>query len=157
MRRLGGLNEMTLPARVVLNSELTEQVGEAVVMFEVLPIKDGDTLVITFVSQSSTWRQGIWLGVEGELDVNGVSADQMTIWTDTAPPAVTVKVLRTSDGLLRLYNVWDSGRGYRRESQSATSGMLKEEKDDAELYRCNDIGRNPTFDKLVFEISRKTP
>jgi hypothetical protein len=91
------------------------------------------------------------LAVDGELEVAGTRADQMELWTDTAPGTVSVRVLNSKDGLLRLYNVWDSGRGRRRESQSATSGMLREPVSaSTTIYRCNDIGRDLAFNKIVF-------
>jgi len=145
---------MKLPSEPVLNRELSSEVGQPVVKLEVIPITDGETLKVTFKGESGEWRQGIWLGVEGELEVAGTRADQLEIWTDTASASFEVKVIRTDDGLLRLCNIWDAGRGRRRESQSETSGMLKEQKDRTTVYRANDIGRQPKFDKLVFEVSR---
>lgn len=143
-----------LPTEPVLNRELTREFGKPVVKLEVLPIAAGETLKVRFSGTSGGWRQGIWLGVDGELEVAGARGDQFEIWTDTAPPTFDVRVLSTTDGLLRLYNIWDSGRGRRRESQSATSGMLKEQTDGTTIYRANDIGRQPKFDKLVFELTR---
>jgi hypothetical protein len=32
--------------------------------------------------------------------------------------------------------------------------MLKEQTDGTTIYRANDIGRQPKFDKLVFELTR---
>jgi hypothetical protein len=143
-----------LPSEPVLNDNLTGEVGQPVVMLDVIPIVPGERLRVSFKGTSGQWRQGIWLGVDGELEIAGTRADQFEIWADTAPPSFEVMVLRTQDGLLRLYNIWDSGRGRRRESQSATSGMLKEERNGTVVYRANDIGRKPQFDKLVFEVSR---
>jgi len=48
--------------------------------------------------------------------------------------------------------VWDSGRGLGMESQSATSGMLREDVQGGFRYRCNAIGRDPAFDSLVFTL-----
>lgn len=145
---------MRLPSEPVLNRELTAETGRPVVKLEVLPVTAGEVFRVTFKGQSGDWRQGIWMGVDGELEVVGLRADQMELWTDTAPRTFEVKVLRAEDGLLRLYNIWDSGRGRRRESQSATSGMLKEPNGGSTTYRCNDIGRQPKFDKLIFEVSK---
>lgn len=142
------------PLEPVLNHELTSEIGKPVVMLDVIPVVAGETLRVRFKGTSGKWRQGIWLGVDGELDIGGTRADQVEIWTDTAPRSFDVKVLKTRDGLLRLHNIWDSGRGRRRESQSATSGMLKETRKGTLLYRANDIGWQPKFDKLIFEVSR---
>ncbi len=141
-----------LPSQQVLNAELTKERGEPVVQIEVLPVQV-EEVTITFVSTSGSWRQGIWIATEGTLEIAGIRADQFEVWTHTAPRSLHVRVITSADGQLRLYNVWDSGRGRKRESQSATSGMLKEVRSDGVIvYRCNDIGRNPQFDKLVFEV-----
>jgi len=123
-------------------------------MLDVVEVSEGDELTITFEESNSAWRQGVWVATAGALEANGVRAAQFTLWKDTAPGSVRLRVLAT-DGLLRLYNVWDSGRGIQEhESQSATSGMVIEDQSDGgRLYRCNDIGWEPRFDKLVFRVS----
>ena len=146
---------MKLPSEPVLNTGLTAQAGRSVVMFEVLPVQVADELTVTFKSTTGQWRQGLWMAVDGVLEAADLRAAQMTFWTDTAPKQFKVRVIETTDGLLRLYNIWDSGRGIRpHESQSFTSGMLKDDSGNIIAYRCNDIGREPRFDKLVFEIAR---
>jgi hypothetical protein len=32
--------------------------------------------------------------------------------------------------------------------------MLKEQSGPKAIYRCNDIGQRPSFDKLIFEVER---
>ena len=58
---------MRLPANQILNRNLTASIGALVVKLEVRPIAPGDHLEIRVVSASSDWRQGIWLGVDGQL------------------------------------------------------------------------------------------
>jgi len=118
-------------------------------------VSEGETLQFAIAGTSGSWRQGIWLGVHGDLEVAGTRADQFVVWADTAPKSFQVRVAKTEDGLLRFYNVWDSGLGRKMESQSATSGMLVDEADGVVTYRCNDIGLSPKFDKLVFELRRE--
>jgi hypothetical protein len=142
-----------LLAQQVVNSQLSSEVGKQVIMIEVLPVRSGTRLNVTFSSQSGTWREGLWLAIDGALEIAGTQADQFELWTDTAPRSFDVDVVESRDGLLRLFNIWDSGRGKKHESQSFTFGMLKEERPDGTLvYRCNDIGRSPQFDKLIFEL-----
>jgi hypothetical protein len=87
------------------------------------------------------------------LSANGVEAPQLDLWQDTAPPVVEVRC-ESTDGLLRLYNIWQSGRGPGVESRSATSGMLVEVLEDgSRRYRCHDIGFDPDFDKLILRVS----
>jgi hypothetical protein len=144
-----------LPAHPVLNSELTAASGHDVLQIEVVRVATGDELQVAFIDQNSEWRQGVWLAVDGEMEVAGARARQLELWTDAAPATVSLRIVSATDGLLRLYNIWDSGRGRRMESQSATSGMIKESPSPGTtIYRCNDIGRNPAFNKLVFELRR---
>ena len=145
---------MRPPSEAVLNSRLTDELGKPVLMIDVIQVRPEDRFSIAFKSQSGDWRQGIWLAVVGEIEIGGERAAQWTVWTDTAPSEFDVSVLRTEDGLLRLYNIWDSRRGYGQESQRATSGMLKETSEGVSTYRCSDIGLHPTFEKLVFEVRR---
>lgn len=144
---------MPLPSAPAPNPALSGPDGEDVLMLDVLPIDDGDELTITFEHVGSDWRQGVWLATEGALELNGVRSSQLVLWQDTAPSTVQVRVVE-GDGKLRLYNIWDSGRGISdHESQSATSGMVVEAAaDGARRYRCNDIGYDPVFDKLVFTL-----
>lgn len=144
----------SLPSSKILNDSLKGPAGEPVVMLDVVEVREGDELTITFEESHSDWRQGVWIATTGALEANAVSAAQLTLWRDTAPASVRLRVIAT-DGLLRLYNVWDSGRGIQEhESQSATSGMVIQElPDGGRRYRCNDIGWEPRFDKLVFTLS----
>ena len=145
---------MKLPSEPVLNRELSSQLGRPVLKMDVIGVRSGEELLLRFISQSGSWRQGVWVAVAGEITANGVTADQFELWSDTAPREVRLTVAKTGDGLLRLYNIWDSHRGRRRESQSATSGMLKEVRDSTARYSCNDIGLDPLFNKLVFELDQ---
>lgn len=142
-----------LPVERSLNPDLVGPGSEEIVLIDVLPIRSGDVFEVAFEQVHSEWRQGVWLGTEGCLEVNGVESSQFVLWQDTAPDKVQVRVLK-SDGCLRLYNVWDSGRGLSdHESQSATSGMLvEEEPGGGRRYRCNDIGYESAFDKVRFTV-----
>jgi hypothetical protein len=143
---------MLLPNERVLNSRLSGGARGDVVKIEVLRIQAGDLATVQFLGTSSEWRQGVWLATNGLLDVNGERLPQVLLWTDTAPAEVTVSVVET-DGLLRLCNIWDSGRGLGPfESQSATSGMLVADG----IYRCSDIASDPAFDRLVFSLDIKS-
>jgi hypothetical protein len=145
---------MKLPNLPVFNRLLTAALGSPVVKLDVIPVSPGERLRVTFVAKSGEWRHGIWVGVDGELEIAGRRSDQFEIWTDTSPPSFEIVVVATSDGLLRLYNIWDSQRGLRRESQSATSGMLKEARGTSVIYRANAIGSPADFAGLVFVLDR---
>jgi hypothetical protein len=123
-------------------------------LIEAIECRDGSTFRLVFESAEPRWRQGVWLGVEGDLEIAGQTSSQVVVWRDTAPPFVDIVVRSTTDGLLRLYNVWDSGRGYGRESQAATSGMLREPTSLGFRYRCSDINPSPTFEAVRFRLER---
>lgn len=142
-----------LPDKPVTNASVAGPLGEEVLLLDVIPIEVGSEVVLTFEQVDSPWRQGVWLATDDELEVNGARSSPLVVWQDTAPPTVRVRVGK-SDGMLRYYNLWDSGRGMgEHESQSATSGMLRERgPDGSRRYRCNDIGYESQFDKLVFSL-----
>lgn len=91
--------------------------------------------------------------LRGILAVGEIQSAQMVLWSDTAPVPAVIDVVRT-DGLLRLYNVWNTGEGLGGfESQSHTSGMVvTAEPGGVYRYACNDFGFDPAFEKLVFAI-----
>lgn len=143
-----------MPGRA-LNRALTKSRGSDVLLIEALQCVPGQRFQFRFESWSDTWRQGIWLATTGQLLVNQLASAQFVLWADTSPSTVDVDIVET-DGLLRFYNVWDSGRALGpHESQSATSGMVAEAIDSSSTsYRCNDIGHEPSFTKLVFTVAR---
>ncbi|MEQ7011325.1 hypothetical protein ABN028_34680 [Actinopolymorpha sp. B17G11] len=143
---------MKLPSSCVNQALSTQDVP--VWLIETVECCAGSAFQLVFESAEPRWHQGVWLGVEGQLEVAGQTSPQAVLWRDTAPPSVEIVVRSSEDGLLRLYNVWDSGRGYGRESQAATSGMLRETTTDGLRYRCSDIRPSPTFEALVFRLDR---
>lgn len=145
---------MRLPSKPLLNETLTKS-DRPVLLMDVVQVTQGQTVRLEFLASASDWRQGVWLGTHGILEVNGAEATQFVFWEDTSPPTSHVHVV-ASDGLLRLCNVWDRviGLGHH-ESQSVTSGMVKRIREDGSfLYNCNDTGFHPKFDKLTFVICR---
>lgn len=124
-------------------------------MIETMACSDGDRFLVTFEDAEPRWTQGLWLAVDGQLAVADSINDQFVLWRDTAPSKVMVEVRSTLDGLLRFHNVWNSGRGYGPwESQSHTSGMMREDVPGGYRYRCSDINPSPTYGALVFTIER---
>jgi hypothetical protein len=141
-----------VPKKRAINPHLAEVGVSDVVMIDVLSVVDGALIRVVFEAVDSPWRQGVWLATDGVLRVNDVESDQLTLWEDTAPGVVEIEIVET-DGFLTFYNVWDSGRYPHHESQSATSGMVVSDVGDGRSrYACNDIGYDPTFEKLVFTV-----
>lgn len=143
---------MTIPTQRTRNTKLTEAAGREVVKFEVLDIAPGQHVTVTFVS-AGPWPSGVWIGTEGAFRIDGTRASQLECWMPEKGGTVEFDVEET-DGLLRLYNIWDSGRGIKPyESLAYTTGMLRRDLDDHTIeYRCHHLGHDPVFDDLVFTI-----
>ncbi len=134
-----------------MSSAFKERGRQDVVMIDVFDINDGELLKLIFESINSRWRQGIWLKTDQYLAINHVQCPSAQLWQDTAPAEILIEC-HTSDRRLHLYNIWDKGNG--QESQSWTSGMVVEELPNGRRYRCNDIGFDTDFAKLIFRIER---
>jgi hypothetical protein len=122
-----------------------------VVKIEAFSIHDGESLRLTFESVNSPWRQGVWMKTDSYVVVNGQRCPSIELWQGVAPNEIVIEC-HTYNGCLQLYNIWDKGNG--RDSQSWTAGMLVDELPNGRRYRCNDIGFDTHFDKLIFRIER---
>lgn len=147
------MSRVELPDRRLLNPAFKGHRRPDVVMIDIFRINDGEILKLTFESTNSSWRQGVWLKTDEYMLVDQKRCPSIELWADTAPTEVLIEC-HTRKGTLHLYNIWDSGRGLGMESQCMTSGMLVEDISNGRRYRCNDIGSEPGFDKLVFRIER---
>jgi hypothetical protein len=152
---LGHLENETMKAKLpgdrTMNSAFKEKGRLDVVTIDVFEIDDGDLIKLSFESTMSPWRQGVWLKTDECMVINQQQCPSAQLWQDTATTEVLIEC-HTIDKRLHLYNIWDKGKGY--ESQSWTSGMLVEELSNGRRYRCNDIGFDTDFTKLVFRIER---
>ncbi len=145
------MNKISLGKERIYNAEFAKRGVQSVVLWDVLPVLDNQTISVVFESINSQWRQGIWLRTDRGLEVDTQVHPSIVLWHDTAPKEVFCRC-RTSDGCLSVYNIWDSGEGKR--SQAWSSGMLIEELPNGRRYRCNDVGFDTRFDKLVIRIER---
>lgn len=136
-----------------INNSIQGPNGEPVFRVHTFPVQPGQRLRVVFEEVNAQWRQGMFIATEGSLALANVSSRALVRWQDSAPPGVDIDVVE-SNGTITLYNVWDSGRNLGRfESLKATSGMLVERiEPHGWRYRCNDIGFNPDFKKLVVRV-----
>jgi len=124
-------------------------ISEKVFMIDLFSITNQEVISLTFEEKNSPWKQGVWLSSDKGVEIQGQHLVSATLWYETAPNPILIKCF-TSSGLLMVYNVWDKGMG--RASQSRSSGMLIEEIPFGRRYKCNDIGFETGFDKLVFKV-----
>jgi len=122
-----------------------------VVLWDVFPIVNEQYLKISFEEKNSDWAQGIWLMCDLNIETAGKISKSINLWYETAPLVVYIKCY-TKNNLLSVYNIWDRGLG--RKSQSHSSGMLVTEIPNGRHFKCNDIGFNTNFDKLIFRIEK---
>jgi hypothetical protein len=122
---------------------------DKVVKIDVFPITNEEIITLIFEEKNSEWKQGVWIGCDNGIEINGQHMSNATLWYETAPNQVFIKCFALN-GLLMVYNVWDRGMG--RNSQSHSSGMLIEDLPLGRRYKCNDIGFETNFNKLVFRI-----
>jgi hypothetical protein len=142
---------MSIGGRRSYNKSFEEK--DNVILWDVFPVKNGETVLLTFESKNSEWLQGVWLMCDMGIEVDGIFNRSVMLWYETASKQVNVKC-HTNNGLLNIYNIWD--RGYGPNSQSHSSGMVIEEIPKGRRYKCNDIGLQTIFDKLVFKIEHIT-
>src|SRR5574342_1072877 len=114
-----------LPTVPTLGKEISEKAGQPVITIETLPVAANDVLDFQFVSAASPHPQGAWVAVDGELEVAGLRQKQFTLWKETAPPVVSVRIVRADPAFLWMYNVYWSGR--QRISLMRWMGMVKKE------------------------------
>lgn len=124
---------------------------EGAIKWEVIHVTNGATVTLTFESAADQ-GQGVWLASNAGFTLDGVQYEQLVLWEHTAPRQVKLSV-HCTDGLLHLYNVWaDPSCAGGMGSQSYSSAMLQEKLPHGFRYRCNDIGFNEKFERLVFRI-----
>ena len=133
----------------IYNTEFEDR--DDIVLWDVIPIHDGEELTIFFEDKKSTWSQGVWLMCDGGIQVHGEEKKDIVLWYETATNPISIKC-KTTNGKLNIYNVWN--RGFGINSQSHSSGMVVEDLPNGRRYRCNDIGFDTNFEKLIFRIER---
>lgn len=144
-------DKRVLPGRTA-SPTVTAPDGRPAFLIESLPIAAGQRVRLVFESIAERFEQGVFVATEGELAIGEARSRAFALWAVKAPPEIVIEVAET-DGRLVFYNIWDSGRTPSFESQSHTSGMVKEDAGGGwARYRCNDIGFHPDFTSVVFKI-----
>src|SRR3972149_1077576 len=92
-------------------------------MMDRFEFEDGDTILITFESTNSEWKQGVGLSLFGDFGVDeSLYKDRIVLWETTSPKSQNIslhceKTKRykkkglPQPGILNVKNVWDSGNG----------------------------------------------
>jgi hypothetical protein len=137
----------------IFNKEFAKRGVAGVIAWDIFPVINRELIFVVFEHANSSWRQGIWLKTDLGIETNNELCPSVVLWFDTAPREISCRCL-TNDNCLSIYNVWDKGKG--RESQAWSAGMLVEEVPNGRRYKCNDVGFETQFDKLVVRIERRS-
>lgn len=121
-------------------------------------VAQGERLRITFERSKETPVQGLGLHCEKcQLQAHGTTAQDLALWTDTAPREVELVATKVRSGAyVDIVNQWrDEKHGttmYRL--NSAAMEVVREEDEDAAILRCSDGWDSPAFDDLVVHVRK---
>ncbi|MEP1032205.1 hypothetical protein [Ekhidna sp.] len=111
------------------------------------------SLKFNFLEIDSKWKQGFVIKTKGSFSIDEQEEikNAIVLWEDTAPKEGSVEI-KSVDGLIVIYNVWDVGDGV---TQAWHNGAAMEVKIDSSTrtYYCNDGYPDLDFNDLVFRIS----
>lgn len=137
------------PKARILNKAFADHGYTDVILWDVVRVPASKTFRLVFESVNADRPQGVWMRSDLGIEVEGKIYPSIYLWHTTAPPQVIFKC-HTENGLLDIYNVWKKDGQPR--SLAHTSGMKIESLENGWRYRCNDIGFDGKFDRLVFRL-----
>ncbi|MGQ7830151.1 hypothetical protein [Altererythrobacter sp. Z27] len=113
---------------------------------------------VEFVSSTDTPVQGLTLKVYGGvLEIDGVEAQEMLLWRDTAPNRVPVKVKSETGGraTLKIWNVWRGKVGGHDVTQAwlGNAGMRVKQVGTWLALHCSDGEGSVDFDDLAVHLT----
>ncbi len=140
--------------------------GKRLFLWDIFPVKDGETLRLIFESVNSDWQQGVELATnvglraKGGFIINGEKLGNRVILMQDISPQVVEFTVRTKDGKLYVNNAWQkppaawaAGITYVGK-RSDGAAMIVEELPNGRRYRCNDGRPDDDFDDIIFRIER---
>ncbi|GLW90303.1 hypothetical protein [Actinokineospora globicatena] len=118
---------------------------------------DGDTVRVAFQGAVGDYRQGLVVSVRsGALEVGGQSYPEIVLWTDTAPPEVSLTVRRGKGSKpfrVMMWNTWVDGMGIEQ-AWVGNSGIVTDADGPTAVLRCSNGYGDPSFTDLVVAVSR---
>lgn len=149
-----GSNSFTLPSAST-KSEYFASLGQNnILRWCVLHIGTHAEFRLAVEKVTPLRAQGIWLHSGAAIKITGkdeATSPQRALMFYDAPHEVTFSC-ETSDGFLRLYNLWEVNGQPR--SLMRMSGMDVEDIPGGYRYRCTDTGPDPDFERFVFTLVR---
>lgn len=85
----------------ILNSAFNFR--DDVVLWDIFPVEDGESVTLIFESKKSDWQQGVCLMCDQGVEVNGEMGKSAVLWFDSSPTKIMIKC-HTQTGYLNVYN-----------------------------------------------------
>ncbi len=128
--------------------------GKILTRIDSISVSNNEKFKLTFEKFGSKWRQGVIIKVNGSIFVNNeeFKGGEIVLLEDSSPKEVVFSI-KSKDGKMKVYNVWDTGDGVM---QAFLNGavMIVEKIQNGNRYWCNDAHPDEDFDDLVFRIEK---
>jgi hypothetical protein len=145
-------------------TELFEAARAAVVDWEGAPLyglyefeSAPKEMCVEFLKAKTSPVQGLKLSIDdGLLEIEGVEAQTMLLWYDTAPLKVPVRIIAKPNEkpILKMWNVWRAGRDVTQ-AWLGNAGMRIDQHGNQISLRCSD-GEGPVdFGNLNARVTLK--
>ena len=133
-------------------SDTIRHLGRVVKALVRVPVVDGDTVRVHRRQVGSSRPQGLKLALnQGVLDVNGVRAPAVVLWSTTSPDEVTLTVRGQGATSLEVWNCWSMG-GVDT-AWIGNAGMIAKTTATGMVLRCSDGIGAADFADLEAEIT----
>lgn len=121
-----------------------------------VPVRDGTLLRLVRTRCNEHRPEAVKLALDdGVLEVNGIQATQIALWSDTSPEEVTVRVHCDGPTTLDVWNAWLIG-GVDT-AWLGNAGIVAKPMTDGQALHCSDGVGPADFTDLVVEIHVKHP
>lgn len=131
-----------------LTSKAAAAEGHDALLTDVLPVAVGDEFDLLLRQTATDSDHGVWLGVDGEIEIEGIRRSQHQILCKQAPNGVRLRIVAANPEVMWLYNVRvrsaTASRPSDRMSQGDYFAMRKTEGPEGVTYECC------TTNKLAF-------
>jgi hypothetical protein len=141
---------MNTKQRVAADTLNDEEEVECAMFWDALAVRDGEKIRIE-VEPGEPTQEGVRLECDGGLVVDGRECPWIDLWMGAAP-LQTVIECHTSDGVLRLYDLFV--RCAPGGSQSVACLMVDNLPGGGRRYRCRSIDAKVAAHRLAFVIER---
>ena len=106
---------------------------------------------LSFMHAGKRWRQGIHVETDDMIEVLGARSPKIILWQDTAPETLTL-TCSSKSGVLRVWNIWDTGNGSVESLFNCCGIVLKSLSPRKWELRCNDGYPDDDFADLIVQI-----